>query len=111
MQGYRKEEMEKWKKEGGILVMSEKLFLGECAFIVNKAQPDVLVLDEAHTMLKCSQNKASKELRKIQTKRKILLTGTPLQNNVTEYYQLVDFVRPGVLEGIRSEREFESEYR
>jgi SNF2 family DNA or RNA helicase len=109
--GYRKEEIQKWSKDGGVLFMNEELFLRVSACIGDEAQPDVLVLDEAHTMLANSNTKCSRVLQGIQTKRRILLTGTPLQNNVTELYRLVNFVQPGAIDGIENENEFERRYR
>ena len=108
--GYRPTELKKWKQTGGLLVISDALFLIVAKDIMKAAQPDVLVLDEAHTMLKNTTNKGFKLLRAIKTKRRILLTGTPLQNNVTEYFHMVEFVRPGVI-GVKSEGEFEKSFR
>jgi SNF2 family DNA or RNA helicase len=50
-------------------------------------------------------------LSKIQTKRRILLTGTPLQNNTTEFFQLIQFARPGEIPDAQSEKQFEKVYR
>lgn len=33
----------------------------------------------------------------LQTKRRVLLSGTPIQNDLTEYYSLLHFVNPGML--------------
>lgn len=90
--------------------MSGHLFLQVSSELVSTAQPDILVVDEAHTMLKNSEKKVFANLKDIRTKRRILLTGTPLQNNVTEYFQMVEFVRPGAV-GVKSVAEFETEYR
>lgn len=108
--GYRPKELKKWKRDGGLLVMSDSLFLKLAKTILDVAQPDVLVVDEAHTMLAKASNKVFQHLSHIQTKRRILLTGTPLQNNVTEYFHMVEFIRPGVI-GASSEADFERVFR
>lgn len=57
---------------------------------------DLLVCDEAHR-LKNSDNQTSKALNSIPVKRRVLLTGTPMQNDLTEFYAMVDFTNPGIL--------------
>ena len=108
--GSRPREIKAWKKKGGILVLSDSMFIREGKKIIREEQPDVLVLDEAHTMLKQSGNKGFKCLLDIRTKRRILLTGTPLQNNVTEFYRMMEYIRPGVI-GTESTKAFEKTYR
>ncbi|CAM9179268.1 unnamed protein product [Chrysoparadoxa australica] len=58
--------------------------------------PDVLVVDEAH-LIKNHKTKTCKALSMPRTKRRVALTGSPLQNNLREFYVLVNFVRPGYL--------------
>mmetsp|Transcript_8760 Transcript_8760/g.17578 ORF Transcript_8760/g.17578 Transcript_8760/m.17578 type:complete len:204 (+) Transcript_8760:377-988(+) len=108
---FRQIELERWQREGGVLFLTGSLFLGYCSFLVNQAQPDMVFIDEAHTLPKHSQNKTAKELRNLDTKRRVLLTGTPLQNNPTEYFQLIDFVRPGAIADAKTEQDFEQAYR
>ena len=111
---YRTSEIESWQRKGGVLFSTEDLFLRhKDSFFDPRARcgAEILVLDEAHTMIKNAKCKIAKELRRVRTKRRILLTGTPLQNNVTEFFQLVHFVRPGAIPDAKSEAEFEKNYR
>jgi len=53
------------------------------------------VYDEAH-MLKNMKSLKYTNLMQIKSKRRLLLTGTPLQNNVTELLSLLGFVTPDI---------------
>lgn len=57
---------------------------------------DLLVCDEAHR-LKNRDNQTSMALNSLPVKRRVLLTGTPMQNDLEEFYAMVDFTNPGIL--------------
>ncbi|XP_048376177.2 DNA excision repair protein ERCC-6-like isoform X2 [Stegostoma tigrinum] len=59
---------------------------------------DYLVLDEAHK-IKSKSTKTFKCVNAIPAKHRILLTGTPLQNNLQEMWSLFDFTCQGSLLG------------
>ncbi|MCD7462187.1 hypothetical protein HAX54_047950 [Datura stramonium] len=58
--------------------------------------PDILVCDEAH-IIKNTRADVTQALKQVKCQRRIALTGSPLQNNLMEYYCMVDFVREGFL--------------
>jgi DNA repair and recombination protein RAD54B len=58
---------------------------------------DLVICDEGHR-LKTQGNKSAKAIHSFQTTRRILLTGTPIQNDLGEFWTMVDFVNPGLLE-------------
>lgn len=57
---------------------------------------DIVILDEAHRV-KDDKSKLNETLSQIKTKRRLALTGYPLQNSLAEYFVLIDWVRPGYL--------------
>jgi len=65
------------------------------------------VLDEAH-IIKNMKSKIYQTIHKIVSERKIILTGTPIQNNIMELWTLFDFLMPGFL---GNENDFEINYQ
>ena len=80
---------------------------GAKSFLQNPG-PCAIFIDEAHSMLKNSTNEVYKALAAVETKRRICLTGSPFQNDLGEYYRLVNFVCPRVFGD--SERKFNVEF-
>ncbi|CAO3590694.1 unnamed protein product [Absidia cylindrospora] len=56
----------------------------------------LLLCDEGHR-LKNGESQLFKELNKLQVRRRVILSGTPIQNDLSEYYNLIDFANPGLL--------------
>ncbi|CAD6198751.1 unnamed protein product [Caenorhabditis auriculariae] len=54
---------------------------------------DMIVCDEGHR-LKNSAGKLRKALMSLEIPRRLILTGTPMQNDLTEFHSLLDFVVP-----------------
>ena len=57
---------------------------------------DLLICDEAHK-LKNAESGLAKSLNLLPAKMRILLSGTPMQNELTEFYNMVNFCNPGVI--------------
>ena len=56
-----------------------------------------MILDEAQR-IKNDQSVLSQNLRQFKTRNRILLTGTPLQNNLKELWSLLNFLMPKLFE-------------
>lgn len=63
--------------------------------VLRKIQWKYLVIDEAHR-IKNEKSKLSEIIREFETKNRLLLTGTPLQNNLHELWALLNFLLPDV---------------
>eukprot|EP00747_Dinoflagellata_sp_TGD_P210980 gnl/TRDRNA2_/TRDRNA2_84195_c0_seq1.p1 gnl/TRDRNA2_/TRDRNA2_84195_c0~~gnl/TRDRNA2_/TRDRNA2_84195_c0_seq1.p1 ORF type:complete len:1510 (+),score=417.13 gnl/TRDRNA2_/TRDRNA2_84195_c0_seq1:75-4604(+) len=57
---------------------------------------DIVVCDEAHRMKNIS-TLLGKSLRKLRSKSRFLLTGTPVQNALQDLWAIMDFAQPGLL--------------
>ncbi|GAV83009.1 SNF2_N domain-containing protein/Helicase_C domain-containing protein [Cephalotus follicularis] len=105
----RAELLAKWRTKGGVFLIGYTAFrnlsFGKnvkdrhmvreiCSALQDG--PDILVCDEAH-MIKNTRADTTQALKLVKCQRRIALTGSPLQNNLMEYYCMVDFVREGFL--------------
>ncbi|XP_067645807.1 TATA-binding protein-associated factor 172 [Eurosta solidaginis] len=64
------------------------------------------VLDEGH-IIKNGKTKNSKAIKMLKAKHRLILSGTPIQNNVLELWSLFDFLMPGFL---GTEKQFIARY-
>lgn len=64
------------------------------------------ILDEGH-IIKNGKTKLSKAIKSLTANHRLILTGTPIQNNVLELWSLFDFLMPGFL---GTEKQFVSRY-
>ncbi|WFD28437.1 helicase [Malassezia nana] len=73
--------------------------LRNCVNELAKAFPSIglIVCDEGHR-LKSKDTKTTKCFDLLPTRRRLLLTGTPIQNDLREFYTMVDFVYPGLFD-------------
>lgn len=60
---------------------------------------EVCIIDEAQA-IKNYQANMTKEVKKIKSRTKIALTGTPLENSVLELWSIFDFIMPGYLNSV-----------
>ncbi len=65
---------------------------------------EFLILDEAQR-IKNDESVLSQVLRKFKTKHRILLTGTPLQNNLKELWALLNFLMPRLFDSAEEFKE------
>ena len=57
---------------------------------------DLLICDEAHR-LKNDATLTNRALAGLACKRRVLLSGTPMQNDLQEFFAMVDFTNTGIL--------------
>lgn len=70
--------------------------LVRCIEEIENLNFDLMICDEGHR-LKNNNTNTSVALTKVKCKRRVLLTGTPIQNELAEFFALIDFVNPGIL--------------
>ena len=76
-----------------ILIASYETMRKMALRIPNHARPDLLCCDEAHR-LKSDSNQTVDALKAVNAKHRVLMTGTPIQNNLMEFAAILDVVQP-----------------
>uniref|UniRef100_A0A8C7HQP0 RAD54 homolog B n=1 Tax=Oncorhynchus kisutch TaxID=8019 RepID=A0A8C7HQP0_ONCKI len=78
-----------------VLVISYEMLLRSLE-VVQKLEFGLVICDEGHR-LKNSSIKTSSALSGLSCTRRVILTGTPVQNDLQEFYAIIEFVNPGIL--------------
>lgn len=79
----------------GVLLCTYGLLVRE-AELLRGSKWNLLVLDEAHT-IKNRSTKMSAAAMDLEARSRIILTGTPVQNYLSELWNLFQFINPGLL--------------
>ncbi|KAM6056677.1 DNA excision repair protein ERCC-6-like [Theristicus caerulescens] len=107
----RTRNLERVQRKNGIVITSYQMLINNLKQLASSHEQefvwDYVILDEAHK-IKCPSNKTTKCVYAIPAKHRLLLTGTPVQNNLREMWSLFDFACQGSLLG--TAKTFRMEY-
>src|SRR5690606_14895918 len=82
-------------KAAEVLITSYALLRRDIEFL-RTLELDYAVLDEAQH-IKNPQSATAQAAKKLRTERRLALTGTPIENRLSEIWSIFDFVSPGLL--------------
>lgn len=79
-----------------LIIGYEKLLSVSKELESGKRAIGLIVCDEGHR-LKNGSSKVLNVMKNLDIEKKILLSGTPIQNDLNEFFTIIDFINPGVL--------------
>ena len=97
--GKRQERQELLKKYDGNIYITSYGLLREDLDIYETKDYRVFVIDEAQN-IKNPKTGLTKAVKSITSETKIALTGTPIENTITELWSIFDFITPGFLSSL-----------
>jgi len=83
------------RPNNSILIISYETFRLHAA-VLHTSEVGLVLCDEGHR-LKNHENQTYEALMGLKCKRRVLLSGTPIQNDLLEYFSLIHFVNEGIL--------------
>ncbi|XP_060934995.1 transcriptional regulator ATRX isoform X2 [Limanda limanda] len=109
--------LQRWQEMGGVIIIGYEMYRNltqgrnmkskKLKEIFQKTLvdpgPDMVICDEGH-ILKNEASAVSKAMNSIRTRRRVVLTGTPLQNNLIEYHCMVNFIKENLLGSVKEFR-------
>ncbi|OTF71814.1 TATA-binding protein-associated factor 172-like protein [Euroglyphus maynei] len=96
---------ERSKNQHNLIIASYDLVRNDIDFF-SAINWNYCILDEGH-VIKNGKTKLAKSIKTLRANHRLILTGTPIQNNVLELWSLFDFLMPGFL---GTERQFMARY-
>ncbi|KAG9282255.1 DNA excision repair protein ERCC-6-like [Astyanax mexicanus] len=107
----RNRNLERIQRKGGVIITTYQMLINNweqlATYQHQEFRWDYVILDEAHK-IKTSSTKTAKSAHAIPARNRVLLTGTPVQNNLREMWALFDFACQGALLG--TAKTFKTEY-
>uniref|UniRef100_A0A0N5CHX7 DNA repair and recombination protein RAD54-like n=1 Tax=Strongyloides papillosus TaxID=174720 RepID=A0A0N5CHX7_STREA len=92
--------MSKYRCDGSIIITTYATYTQKYKYF-SKVNWHYVILDEGH-YIRNPDIKAAELLRTINTRHRILISGSPLQNNLKELWSLIDFIYPKRLGDLRT---------
>uniref|UniRef100_A0A183SVN4 Transcriptional regulator ATRX n=1 Tax=Schistocephalus solidus TaxID=70667 RepID=A0A183SVN4_SCHSO len=109
---FRLDVIRRWHSSGGVLLLGYDAYRNLTTTTIKRTRrpamkevltkslidpgPDIVVCDEGHLLKNCKAG-ITKAVSMLKTPKRIVLTGTPLQNSLAEYWTMVNFVKPNLL--------------
>ena len=91
--------------DNNIYITTYSLIRNDINYLIKKEFLNV-ILDEGQ-YIKNNSTIWTKEIKKIKTKNRVILSGTPIENNLLELWSIFDFILPGYLPYLKK---FKTEY-
>ena len=88
--------LSRFESDGDVLIISYDQLRKYVDRIASMKRVGLIVCDEGHK-LKNAEVKTTMAIQRVPTKRRVILSGTPIQNDLSEFHSMVSFVNPGIL--------------
>lgn len=96
VEGMRSDRHSLYKSAGEFFIIANYEAVMRDITVICKYPPDMIILDEAQK-IKNYDTKTSSAVKSIPKKHSLVITGTPLENNLLDLYSIMNFIDPEIL--------------